>query len=79
MDFLCGLNKARRQVIESGDKQFPEDVARRYRDRYMEIVLYGRGQNKEKKYRYAEKEEKALLNRLEKYMDTTCFLYMILM
>ncbi len=69
MDFLCGLNKARRQAIESGDKQFPEDAARRYRDRYMEIISYGRVQNKETKHRYAQKEEKTLLNRLEKYMD----------
>ena len=69
MDFLCGLNKAHRQAVESGDKQFPEDAARRYRDRYMEIISYGMVQNKETKHRYAQKEERALLNRLEKYMD----------
>jgi transposase len=68
MDFLCGLNKIRRQAIESGNRQFPQDVARRYRGRYMEIVSCGR-QNKKTKHKYAQKEEKALLNRLEKYMD----------
>lgn len=67
--FLCGLNKIRRQAIESGDRQFPQDVARRYRGRYMEIVSCGREQNKKTKHKYAQKEEKALLNRLEKYME----------
>ena len=69
MDFLCSLNKIRRQAIEKGNKQFQQDAARRYRNRYMEIVSCGRGQNKETKHKYAQKEEKALLNRLEKYMD----------
>ena len=49
--------------------QQAEGARRRYRDRYMEIISYGMVQNKETKHRYAQKEERALLNRLEKYMD----------
>lgn len=67
--FLCGMNKARKEAIKEGNKSFSEEELIRYETRYEEIIGEGRRENKKTRYRYAKKNENALLNRLEKYKE----------
>lgn len=46
---------------------FPEDTIAGYECRYVETIAKWRSKNKEITHCYAKQEEKALLNRLEKY------------
>lgn len=74
--FLYGMNEARNRWIQQGRKSLEKDEAARYAARYEELVSLGREQNKKTRGRIAKKEEKALLNRLEKYKQNhLLFLY----
>lgn len=64
--FLNGLNQARKELIESGNKEFTVEQLKRYSRRYDKIIAVGAEQNKQTKGQYAKKEEKALLKRLRK-------------
>ena len=74
--FLYGMNDARNRWIQQGKKALEEREAAGYAARYDELVSLGREQNKKTQGRIAKKEEKALLNRLEKYKQNhLLFLY----
>ena len=65
--FLHGMNCARKEAIEQGQTGFLQGQLERFEQRYDEIVALGREQNKHTKGKFAKKEERALLNRLEAY------------
>ena len=67
MNFLAGMNTARKKLIEQGGSSFDEDALKKYFARYDELVELGYQQNKKTSNRLAKKEEKTLLNRLAKY------------
>lgn len=67
--FLGGMNHARNEQIQKGFHSFTEGQLERYESRYDAAIAAGREQNKKTKGRIAKKEEKALLNRLEKYKE----------
>lgn len=74
--FLDGMNKARREQRATGAAAFTEEALEKYASRYDAIIADGREQNKKTRGRIAKKEEKALLNRLEKYKGNhLLFLY----
>ena len=53
---------------QGGEDAFPEELIKEYEDRYRELTGNGKKENQKTKYKYARKDEKKLLNRLEKYM-----------
>lgn len=65
--FLCGMNHARKERQKEGGTSFRKRELERYSQRYNELIAMGREQNGKTKGRNAKKEEKTLLNRLEKY------------
>lgn len=67
--FLNGMNHARKERIRKGGECFSGVELERYSRRYDEIIEAGREQNRKTKGRNAKKEEKRLLNRLEKYKE----------
>ena len=67
--FLLGMNHARKERMGAGSTSFTEEEIARYMARYDELIAMGREQNKGTKGRVARKEERALLNRMEKYKD----------
>ena len=73
MNFLAGMNTARKNLIEQGSSSFDEDALKKYFARYDELVELGYQQNKKTSNRLAKKEEKTLLNRLVKYKRTGHF------
>ncbi|MGN1198397.1 MAG: transposase, partial [Acetatifactor sp.] len=52
---------------EKGTSHFTEEQLKRYSDRYDEILKKGWREHKQTKGKYAQKEEKKILNRLKKY------------
>ncbi|MDO4339225.1 MAG: transposase [Eubacteriales bacterium] len=74
--FLYGMNDARNRWIQQGRISLGEEETARYVARYEELVSLGWEQNKKTRGRIAKKEERALLNRLEKYKQNhLLFLY----
>lgn len=65
---LCEMNRERKKRMDVGEKSFPEEILCDYEKKYMDFIASGRKENKQPGHRYAKKDEKALLNRLEKYM-----------
>lgn len=61
------MNKERKAVIEKGGSSFPNETVVWYEKRYRELMEEGRRENQGTKHQYAKRDEKALLNRLEKY------------
>lgn len=66
---LSGINRARKEAVERGKKSFPPEEVRKYKEEYREVLREGREENKKTEHKYARKEEKKLLNRLEKYEE----------
>lgn len=67
ISLLCGMNKARKELMEQGITGFPEEKLAEYEQKYQALIIKGRTENKKTFHCYAKSEEKALLNRLEKY------------
>lgn len=65
--FLSGMEHARKEKKLKNSNSFTDEQLDKYENRYDEIISEGREQNKKTKGRIAKKEEKTLLNRLEKY------------
>ena len=61
------MNRARKTAIQNGATAFSAEQLARYVQRYDAIVSLGRTQNKHTRGKFAKKEEKSLLNRLEAY------------
>ena len=68
ISLLCEMNRKRKQAISRGEEAFAEEVIKGYEGRYRELIGKGREENQKTKYKYARKDEKKLLNRMEKYM-----------
>ena len=60
-------NHYRKIQTEKGTSHFTEEQLKRYSDRYDEILKKGWREHKQTKGKYAQKEEKKILNRLKKY------------
>ena len=74
--FLTSMNEYRQERKRAGDTGFNLEALERYSKRYDEIVRQGHQQNQSTKRRFAKREEKALLRRLENYKDSyLCFMY----
>lgn len=67
--FLKGLNRARSILKQKKGGCFTQEQLERFSARYDEITAQGRRENASTRGRIAKKEEKALLNRLEKYKE----------
>lgn len=66
-DLLREMNRDRKESIQKGEMSFTKETISRYEKRYAELIEEGRRENRGTRYQYAKREEKALLNRLEKY------------
>ena len=68
---INGLNHTRKERMKRDQDQasFTDEELNRYAQRYDELIALGREQNSQTKGRNAKKEEKTLLNRLEKYKE----------
>ena len=64
---LTGINRARKEAVERGEKNFQPEEVRKYKEEYREVLREGREENKKTEHKYAKEEEKKLLNRLGKY------------
>ena len=64
---FCEMNQARKDLIKQGIKEFPDETITGYEQRYKDIILSGREENKKTAHKYAKGDELTLLNRLEKY------------
>lgn len=67
ISLLCGMNKARKELIKQGNRNFSEEKLTEYEQKYHEIITKGQAENQKTSHCYAKSEEKTLLNRLEKY------------
>lgn len=67
--FLSGMHHARKEQLRKSRHSFTDGQLVKYESRYDAILAAGREQNKKTRGRTAKKEEKALLNRLEKYKE----------
>lgn len=67
ISLLCEMNEARKRLIEQEKNCFSEEELTEYEQKYQELIIKGRNENKKTSHRYAKSEEKTLLNRLEKY------------
>lgn len=74
--FLTNINRYRSEKKQNHIAHFTEAELERYSKRYDEIIAKGHEENKTTKRRFAKREEKALLARLEKYKSSyLCFVY----
>lgn len=64
---FCEMNQARKDLIKQGIKEFSDETITGYEQRYEDIILSGREENKKTAHKYAKGDELTLLNRLEKY------------
>lgn len=73
---LNEMNEARKQRISEGENGFSEEQIKAYEKKYHELIARGREENHTTAHQYAKREEKTLLNRLEKYSRShLLFLY----
>ncbi len=69
ISLLCDMNKTRKKLIEQETTCFSEGELKEYEQKYQELIIKGRSENKKTSHKYAKSDEKTLLNRMEKYMD----------
>lgn len=65
---LSEMNRERKAALQSGESALPSDTIDTYTKQYLSLLEQGRLENKNTRHNYAKQDEKALLNRLEKYM-----------
>ena len=76
ISLLCDMNKTRKKLIEQGISFFSEEALKTYEQKYQNLILKGRSENKKTSHKYAKSDEKTLLNRMEKYAHNhLLFLY----
>lgn len=67
-DLLYEMKKRRDELVDNSDQRhLPEEELTKFFNRYDEIISEGRKENEKTQPKWAQKEENALLNRLEKY------------
>lgn len=64
---LCGMNKARKSIMEQGGASFLEEEISSYEQQYHSLISKGYEENKNTSHKYAKEDEKKLLNRMKKY------------
>lgn len=64
---LCEMNRKRKELMGQDILSFSDGMINAYEERYFSLLQKGRGENKSTTHNYAKQEEKALLNRMEKY------------
>ena len=64
---LCEMNKCRKLLQEKGQRSFESEILTKYETDYFSLLAKGREENKATTHKYAKKDEKALLNRMNKY------------
>lgn len=67
IELLSEMNRERKKLLGQKKSCFPEETLLKYEKKYTELLSEGREENRNTRHRYAKKEEKALLNRMEKY------------
>lgn len=67
ISLLCEMNKERKELVGQGLTSFSEEKLEEYERNYHALITKGRNENKNTSHQYAKADEKALLNRLEKY------------
>ena len=66
---LWGIEVAKKSLMAEGGNCFSQDYLETIERTYKEILVLGRAENRQTKGEVAQREEKALLNRMEKYME----------
>ncbi len=64
---LSEMNRVRKTAMGRNEAGLAETVIRKYEEKYDGLIMAERAENKKTRHQYAKKEEKALLNRMEKY------------
>ncbi len=64
---LCEMNRERKELLGQGFPSFPPAILREYEEKYFSLIRKGEAENKTTRHKYAKKEEKTLLNRMDKY------------
>lgn len=64
---LGEMNRTRKEYTAQGFSAFPEEMLSDYEERYFSLLQKGHTENKTTFHKYAKQDEKALLNRMEKY------------
>lgn len=64
---LCEMNKCRKSLLGQGICSFSAEILTKYEKDYFSLLAKGREENKATSHKYAKKDEKTLLNRMEKY------------
>ena len=67
VSLLCEMNRSRKECTAQGDAALSAERITDYEERYFFLLKKGREENRTTAHRYAKKEEKTLLNRMEKY------------
>ena len=68
-DLLCEMGRERKEQKEKGKSCFSEEKTQEYEKRYTDCLEKGKEANHSTKHKYAKREEKALLARLERYRE----------
>lgn len=75
-ELLGEMNRERKELLEQKKNAFPEERLISYERTYTEVLAKGREENQDTRHAYAKKDEKKLLNRMEKYRHNhLLFLY----
>lgn len=75
-DLFGRMNRKRKEIQSQGIPSLDKGTISGYEKEYEKLIVKGREENRNTPHRYAKKEEKALLNRLEKYRHNhLLFLY----
>ena len=53
--------------MEQGKTSLTDEMIKVYKEKYFSLLEKGQGENKKTAHKYARQDEKALLNRMEKY------------
>ena len=67
VSLLCEMNRGRKECTAQGDTALSDEKIADYEERYFSLLKKGREENRTTAHRYAKKDEKTLLNRMEKY------------
>ena len=66
-DLMKEINQKRKELLIHENPGFSKEELHKYENRYSELIILGRRENKNTSHEYAKSDEKTLLNRLEKY------------
>ena len=66
-ELLGEMNRERKRLQEEGKTAFPEGAVPGYERKYTDLLEKGKEENRKTRHKYAQKDEKTLLNRMEKY------------